>query len=98
MSSEKYRQDAIVQDGCTSNGMHYFGVFFSFVKQVIATPKRIESVEQEHCFPLLSMSLLANYKDSEMLVNDDEATIFDCTTHVAHVRNVLEYYSLDLQQ
>ena len=78
----KDTQGPIVHDGWTSNEIHYFGVSASFMEQAIVTRDGFESVEQEHCFPLLSLSPLTEDTDSETLQNDHETTCFDSATHV----------------
>ena len=78
----KDTQGAIVHDGWTSNEMHYFGVFASFMEQATVTRDGVESVEQEHRFPLLSVSPLTEDTDSEPLQSDHETNFFDSATHV----------------
>lgn len=78
---------AILHDGWTNCGTHYFGVCASFMKKVSVVRQGVEHGIEEHSLPLLSVSPMAKVTDGESEFGE-EATEFDAVTHVRHIEDV----------
>eukprot|EP00171_Calliarthron_tuberculosum_P003890 IDg3890t1 len=85
---------AIIHDGWTSSGMHYLGVFVSFMRRVEVTRSGAVCNIEELCMPLLGVSPLAKNE----CASDDEAESFDAETHVQHLVETFKFFDQDLSK
>eukprot|EP00171_Calliarthron_tuberculosum_P002931 IDg2931t1 len=86
---------AIVHDGWTSNGTHYFAVFASFMRRVQVVRDGSLITVDEHCMPLLGVSPLAK-KESTEDSSVGEAESFDADTHIRYLDEIFKFYSQDV--
>lgn len=88
---------AIVHDGWTSSGIHYYGVFASFMHKIQVVRNGVIEVKEEWVMPLISVSPLAKNSESDCESdNDAEATSFDAETHVRQLEDVFEFYNTNV--
>lgn len=88
-------QGAIIHDGWTHNGTHFFGVFASFMREVPVVRHGIETNVSELCLPLLTVSPLPK-ESAEEGTSDDEAESFDANAHVRHLITTFSYFNQDV--
>eukprot|EP00171_Calliarthron_tuberculosum_P002661 IDg2661t1 len=89
---------AIIYDGWTVNGMHYVGLFTSYIR---AVPTRVSSTFQEAHTPtmtLLAVSPMSQITDGGEQNGDAETTKFNAEAHVKFFRDVFELYKCDFDK
>jgi len=88
---------AILHDGWTHNGTHYFGVYASFMKEVRVVRNGFMVTEEEICTPLISVSPISKASDLEDEENY-EATEFDAVTHVRQLEDIFHIYGINFHE
>eukprot|EP00171_Calliarthron_tuberculosum_P022214 IDg22214t1 len=93
----KGTKGAIIHDGWSSNGTHFFGVFASFMRDVPVLRNGISQIEQELCLPLLSVSPLP-CSESDENTSKEEAESFNAESHLRHLQLAFEYFEQDVHK
>ena len=88
---------AIVHDGWSNAGMHYFGVFASFMRKIKVVRNGESTEVEELCLPLLSVSPMAKVQQDGTL-NAEEAETFDAEIHLRHLEETFKYYEQDVRR
>lgn len=88
-------QGSILHDGWSHNGMHYFGVFASFMRKVPIVRNGVECDVEELCLVLISVSPLSK-EVVDGNVSEDEAERFDADAHLRHLKEIFAFYDQDV--
>eukprot|EP00171_Calliarthron_tuberculosum_P023569 IDg23569t1 len=90
-------QGAILHDGWSHNGMHFFGVFASFMREVTILRNGSCGTEEELCMPLLSVSPLPA-EEADDRTTQEEAESFDAEAHHRHLEEIFKYFDQDVSK
>lgn len=94
------RVGAILHDGWTCGGIHYIGLFASYINNTDTAgmsgmvPSESVQLSLLSCSPMAQARENSEGEESEELLG--EAVEFTARTHVAHMKEMFRYYDLDI--
>ena len=93
----KSTRGSIMYDGWSHCGVHYVGVYAMYMVRVPNSGSFVTKQSEELRIVLLSMSPMAAVSKEGLTYDlNDDLKKFDARTHVSHLREVFQYYGVDL--
>eukprot|EP00171_Calliarthron_tuberculosum_P000207 IDg207t1 len=90
---------AIMYDGWSHSGTHYVGIFAVYMCSVPNLGSQSSRSKDELRVVLISLSPMAATKnDGDGMEDNNEATMFDAETHVAHMKDVFEIFGIEFEK
>ena len=89
---------SIVHDEWTKSGMHYVGLFVTYIRKVKTYVKGHVELKEIPVIVLLACSSLGDYKEEDNKERNEEAINFNTKAYYEFFLSTLEYYDVDFME